>query len=99
MVPMTPAGEGADLLVTGAKLVATCDAERRELPGRLGRHHRRAGRAGWAPPAEPAARRGTTLDATGCLVTPGLVNTHHHIYQNLTRAYRARPPAARCSSG
>ena len=21
---------------------------------------------------------------TGCLVTPGLVNTHHHIYQNLT---------------
>jgi cytosine/adenosine deaminase-related metal-dependent hydrolase len=34
----------------------------------------------------PPARR--TLDATGCLVTPGLVNTHHHIYQNLTRAFR-----------
>ena len=28
------------------------------------------------------------LRAEGCLVTPGLVNTHHHIYQNLTRAYR-----------
>lgn len=26
------------------------------------------------------------FDATGCLVTPGLVNTHHHLYQNLTRA-------------
>ncbi len=27
------------------------------------------------------------LDASGCLVTPGLVNTHHHLYQNLTRAW------------
>jgi cytosine/adenosine deaminase-related metal-dependent hydrolase len=33
----------------------------------------------------PAARE--TIDATDCLVTPGLVNTHHHLYQNLTRAY------------
>ncbi|MCB0999048.1 MAG: 8-oxoguanine deaminase [Acidimicrobiales bacterium] len=34
---------------------------------------------------EPSATR--VIDATDCLVTPGLVNTHHHIYQNLTRAY------------
>jgi cytosine/adenosine deaminase-related metal-dependent hydrolase len=34
------------------------------------------------------------LRADGCLVTPGLVNTHHHIYQNLTRAFR---PATRAS--
>ena len=27
------------------------------------------------------------IDAADCLVTPGLVNTHHHLYQNLTRAY------------
>jgi cytosine/adenosine deaminase-related metal-dependent hydrolase len=38
------------------------------------------------------------IDATDCLVVPGLVNTHHHIYQNLTRAY---PPmtTSRCSAG
>ena len=29
------------------------------------------------------------LDATGCVVTPGLVNTHHHLYQTLTRAVPA----------
>ncbi|MFT6459945.1 8-oxoguanine deaminase [Pseudophaeobacter arcticus] len=26
------------------------------------------------------------LRGEGCIVTPGLVNTHHHLYQNLTRA-------------
>lgn len=27
------------------------------------------------------------VDAGGCLITPGLVNTHHHLYQWLTRGY------------
>ncbi|PWJ17009.1 hypothetical protein SAMN05421539_107122 [Jannaschia seohaensis] len=35
------------------------------------------------------ATEGARLDAGGCLVTPGLVNTHHHLYQTLTRAVPA----------
>jgi cytosine/adenosine deaminase-related metal-dependent hydrolase len=31
-----------------------------------------------------AARR---IDGTGCLLTPGFVNTHHHLYQWATRGY------------
>jgi cytosine/adenosine deaminase-related metal-dependent hydrolase len=74
----------ADLVVAGARLVATMDASRRELTG------------GWVSVTggvvdavgtgrPPAAA--TVLDASDCLVTPGLVNTHHHLFQNLTRAF------------
>lgn len=31
------------------------------------------------------ASEGEIVDAAGCLVTPGLINTHHHLYQTLTR--------------
>ena len=40
---------------------------------------------GTSSDAEPVATE--TVDAADCLVTPGLINTHHHMFQNLTRAY------------
>ena len=42
--------------------------------------------AGPAPDGPPGARR---VDARGCLATPGLVNTHHHLYQWATRGRAA----------
>ncbi|MFC4855122.1 8-oxoguanine deaminase [Actinophytocola glycyrrhizae] len=39
---------------------------------------------GPAPPGLDAQRY---VDGTGCLVTPGFVNTHHHLYQWATRGY------------
>ena len=78
--------EPCDLLIHDARLVATMDAERRELAGGwvaiTGGFITAVGDSTTPPP--PARER---LDARDCLVTPGLVNTHHHLYQNLTRAY------------
>jgi cytosine/adenosine deaminase-related metal-dependent hydrolase len=76
----------ADLVVTGAELVATVDDERRELPG-CWVAVTGGLVSGIGGPADPEPDAVRTLDARGCLVTPGLVNTHHHLYQNLTRAF------------
>ena len=76
----------ADLLVHNALLVATVDATRREIPGGwIAITNGLISGVGASTDAMPEARE--KIDASGCLVTPGLINTHHHLYQNLTRAY------------
>jgi cytosine/adenosine deaminase-related metal-dependent hydrolase len=76
-----------DLLVRNATLVATVDDDRRELEGGwVAIHDGLVATVGASTDAAPPA--GRVIDASGCLVTPGLINTHHHIYQNLTRSFR-----------
>ncbi|MEZ5223610.1 MAG: 8-oxoguanine deaminase [Ilumatobacteraceae bacterium] len=75
-----------DLLVRNARLLVTMDDRRRELAGGwVAITDGLVEAVGASTDPEPSATR--VIDATDCLVTPGLVNTHHHIYQNLTRAY------------
>ena len=75
-------GTAEDLVVRDADVLVTMTGE--EIPGgwvaiRDGLVSR-LGPPGTEPPATEV------VSAKGSLVTPGLINTHHHIYQNLTRA-------------
>ncbi len=73
----------SELLIKNADAVVTMDAARAEIAGGdvllRGGVIVAVGRDLRAPGAE-------ILHASGCVVTPGLVNTHHHLFQSLTRA-------------
>lgn len=72
-----------DVLIKGAVAVLTMDDTRRELAG-ADVLLRDGVIAGVGHGLE--AGRAEVVNAAGCIVTPGLVNTHHHLYQTLTRA-------------
>lgn len=73
------------LLVRNALLVATQDEHRREIAdGAVMIRDRRIVAVG--PTGELPGSADEVIDASGCVVIPGLVNTHHHMYQTLTRA-------------
>ena len=74
------------LLVKNADVLVTMDDQRLELKGAdlLAREgviveigHGIEGRLGHLADE--------TVDARGCVITPGLVNTHHHLFQSLVR--------------
>jgi 8-oxoguanine deaminase len=73
------------LLIRNADCVATFDGQRTELP-----HASVFIRDNVIEAIGPAGTLPQTADrvieAAGHLVVPGLVNTHHHMYQSLTRA-------------
>jgi 8-oxoguanine deaminase len=75
------------LLIRHATLVATMDDARREIAD--GAVFARDGVIeAVGPSAELPATADTVIDARGQVVLPGLVNTHHHFYQTLTRVVR-----------
>ncbi len=80
------------LLIKHATLVVTMDdAHRRIVDGGL--FVRDNVIEAVAPTAELPRRADTVIDAEGMIVLPGLVNTHHHLYQTLTRAVPAAQDA------
>src|SRR5579859_564747 len=81
------------LLVHGADVVVTMDAIRREIRGgsvfirdnvieTVGSD---ADIVAWMAANSAARAPAQTIDARGCVVMPGMVNCHHHLFQSLTR--------------
>ncbi len=82
----------ATLLVKNAAVIVTMDDQRREIPqGAI------FIRDGWIEEVGPSAavtqEADEVLDLENHLLLPGLINTHHHFYQTLTRAIPAAQDA------
>ncbi len=78
----------SSLLIKNAAILVTMDDHRREIPG--GGLFIRDGfieEVGITNDLPDHADE--ILDMTGCIVLPGLINTHHHFYQTLTRVVPA----------
>jgi len=73
------------LLLKNADVLVTMDAERREITNG-GVFIRDGVIEAVGPTAELPATADEVVSLAGCVALPGLVNTHHHMYQTLTRA-------------
>ncbi len=79
-------------LVKNAAVLVTMDGTRREIPGG-GLFVRDGFVEQVGPSADLPTEADEVLDLTGHVVLPGMVNTHHHFYQTLTRAVPAAQDA------
>jgi 8-oxoguanine deaminase len=76
------------LLIKNAEVLVTLDGRRREIRG--GGLLAEGGRiVAVGTAAELPAAADEVLDLAGHVVVPGLINTHHHMFQSLTRAVPA----------
>ncbi len=82
----------ATLLIENAEVVATQDDARREIERgavfvrdrRIERVDTSAALRAWL--AQSGTEPERVIDASGCVILPGLVNCHHHLFQTLTRS-------------
>lgn len=72
------------LLVRNAEMLVTMDDERREIPGG-GIYAEDSRIVAVGPTDELPTDADTVLDMAGQIVLPGMINTHHHLDQTLTR--------------
>jgi cytosine/adenosine deaminase-related metal-dependent hydrolase len=80
------------LLICNARVLVTMDDERREIPnGAVFIRDNVIEQVG--PSDQLPASADEVIDAANHVVMPGLVNTHHHMYQSLTRAIPAAQDA------
>lgn len=80
------------LLLKNAQILVTMDARRREIAGG-GVFIRDGVIEAVGLPADLPAQADEVIDLAGHVLMPGLVNTHHHMYQSLTRAIPAAQDA------
>ncbi len=83
----------ATLLIRHATVLATMDRKRREIPdGAL------LAQDGWiqdvGSTSELPSQADVVLDLSGHVVLPGFINSHHHLFQTLTRAVPAAQNAS-----
>jgi cytosine/adenosine deaminase-related metal-dependent hydrolase len=76
------------LLIKNAAILVTMDDARRELRG-AGLYIEDNRIVAVGPTETLPASADEILDLSGHIVLPGLINTHHHMYQSLTRAVPA----------
>src|SRR3989304_2122342 len=80
-------------LLRSATVLVTMDEARREIAG--GGFYARHGVVEQVGTTDDLPTEADdVLDATGFVVLPGLINTHHHLYQSLTRAVPGAQDAA-----
>ena len=73
-----------EIVIKNAQSVLTMDDERRDLSAVD--IHVKDGQIAAIGQGLRITNTTDVVDGSSCIVTPGLVNTHHHLYQTLTRA-------------